>query len=156
MIILICSIYFGFVYLPLLCITVKLLIRLAGLILFLRPKMRVSLEIAPFYLLNLNIIAGLIRIRVLLEGEPYQKLYGMYQIVWKISATPSVSLELCYYKDYFCLLVVRGCGGLDSYYKTAHSTELCSLFFLAHNGYRKNIQNYPWAISQLSGQTGNF
>ena len=78
-------------------------------------------------------------------------LLNMYQIVWKISATPSVSLELCYYKDYFCLLVVRGCGGLDSYYKTAHSTELCSLFFLAHNGYRKNIQNYPWAISQLSG-----
>ena len=33
--------------------------------------MRVLLEIGPFYLLNLGIIASLIRIRVLLEGEPY-------------------------------------------------------------------------------------
>ena len=51
--------------------TVKLLIRLAGLFLSLGLKMRVLLEIASFYLLNLTIIAGLIRIRVLLEGEPY-------------------------------------------------------------------------------------
>ena len=50
---------------------VKLLIRLAGPFLSLRPKMRVLLEIASFYLLNLTIIAGLIRIRVLLESEPH-------------------------------------------------------------------------------------
>ena len=52
-------------------LAVKLLIRLAGLILFLRLKMRVLLEIASIYLLNLRIIAGLITIQVLLEGEPY-------------------------------------------------------------------------------------
>ena len=52
-------------------LTVKLLIRLAGLILFSKQKMRVLLEIAHFSLLNLKDIAGLIRIRVLLEGEPY-------------------------------------------------------------------------------------
>ena len=57
--------------------TVKLLKRLAGLIIFLKLKMRVLLEIGPFYLLNLGIIAGLIRIRVLLEGEPYLKFYGI-------------------------------------------------------------------------------
>ena len=51
--------------------TVKLLIRLAGLIIFLKLKMRVLLEIKYFYLLNFKIIAGLIRNRVLLEGEPY-------------------------------------------------------------------------------------
>ena len=51
--------------------TVKLLKRLAGLILFLKLKMRVLLEIGLFYLWKLGIIAGLIRIRVLLEGEPY-------------------------------------------------------------------------------------
>ena len=39
--------------------------------------MRLLLEIGYFYLLNLKIIAGLIRIRVLLEGEPYLKFYGI-------------------------------------------------------------------------------
>ena len=33
--------------------------------------MQVFLEITSFYLLNLRIIVGLIKIRVLLEGEPY-------------------------------------------------------------------------------------
>ena len=56
--------------------TVKLLIRLAGLILFLRLKVRALLEKWSFCLLNLRIIAGLIRIRVLLESEPYLKFYG--------------------------------------------------------------------------------
>ena len=51
--------------------TVKLLIRLEGFILFLRLNMQVLLEIASFYLLNLKNISGPIRIRVLLEGEPY-------------------------------------------------------------------------------------
>ena len=51
--------------------TVKLLKRLVGLILFLRLQMRVLLEIGCFSLLKLRIIVGLIRIWVLLQGEPY-------------------------------------------------------------------------------------
>ena len=49
--------------------TVKLLKRLAGLILFQVLKMRVLLEIGFFYLLNSKNNAGLIRIWVLSEGE---------------------------------------------------------------------------------------
>ena len=55
--------------------TVKLLKRLAGLILFLKLKMRVLLEIGPFYLLNLGIIAGLIRGRALLDFLLYVEFY---------------------------------------------------------------------------------
>ena len=42
---------------------------------------------------------------------------------------------------------------LDPLNRTAHFLQNYVLsFFLAHNGYRKNIQNYPWVISQLSGK----
>ena len=41
--------------------------------------MRLLLEIVSFCLLNLTIIAGLIRIRGLLEGEPYSRIYGTTQ-----------------------------------------------------------------------------
>ena len=58
--------------------TVKLSKRLVGLIIFLRLKMRVLLEIGCFSLMNLKDFEGLIRIRVLLEGEPYLKFYGKH------------------------------------------------------------------------------
>ena len=51
-------------------LTVEPLIRLAGLTIFLKLKIQVLLQITSFYLLNLGNIAGLIRIRVLLEVEP--------------------------------------------------------------------------------------
>ena len=43
---------------------------------FLKLTMQVLLEIKLFYLLKFEIIAGLIRIRVSLEGGPYYKFYG--------------------------------------------------------------------------------
>ena len=58
--------------------TVNPQIRLAGLILFLRLQMRVLLEFGPFCLMFFKFTAGLIRIRVLLEGESYLRIYGMY------------------------------------------------------------------------------
>ena len=54
--------------------TVNPQIRLAGLILFLRLQMRVLLEFGPFCLLFFKLTAGLIRIRVLLEGESYSRI----------------------------------------------------------------------------------
>ena len=58
-------------------VTVNPQIRLAGLILFSWLQMRVLLEIEHFCLLFFKFSAGLIRIRVLLEGESYLKIYGM-------------------------------------------------------------------------------
>ena len=40
--------------------------------------MRVLLEFEHFCLLIFKFTAGLIRIRVLLEGESYLRIYGMY------------------------------------------------------------------------------
>ena len=51
--------------------------RPAGLILSLRVQMRVLLEFRCFYLLFFKFTAGLIIIRVLLEGESYLRIYGM-------------------------------------------------------------------------------
>ena len=50
--------------------------RLAGLILLSKLQMRVLLEFGPFCLLFFKLTAGLIRIRVLLEGESYSRIYG--------------------------------------------------------------------------------
>ena len=52
--------------------------RLAGLILLSRLQMRVLLEFGPFCLLFFKLNAGLIGIRVLLEGESYLRIYGNY------------------------------------------------------------------------------
>ena len=72
--------------------TVNPQIRLAGLILFSWNQMRVLLEIEHFCLLFFKFSAGLIRIRVLLEGESYLRIYGTHNcqnnnfnsIVWLV------------------------------------------------------------------------
>ena len=60
--------------------TVNPQIRLAGLILFSWLQMRVLLEIEHFCLLFFKFSAGLIRIRVLLEGESYLRIYGNHSL----------------------------------------------------------------------------
>ena len=62
--------------------------------------MRVLLEITSFYLLNITIIAGLIRIRVLLEGEPYWKFYERY--LQEVKAVLLNNSEL-----YACVGIIR-------------------------------------------------
>ena len=57
--------------------TVNPQMRLAGLILLSRLQMRVLLEFGPFCLLFFNLNAGVIRIRVLLEGKSYLRIYGI-------------------------------------------------------------------------------
>ena len=55
--------------------TVNLLKRLAGINIFYRIQMRVLLE---KHQIKLAKIEGIIRKRVLLEGEPYWKFYGIW------------------------------------------------------------------------------